>query len=197
MNIHRYIPIANILWLAVILGVLISSLFVQFFVGEQPCRLCTWQRMSMIFIAAVLLLNIKFGQQSRNYGLILIFALFGACVSTRQILSYIMPGSLGFGPAIFGMHMYTWALLVFVCSIAAAAIMLAIGIEKPHEHIQLPQPLIKSFFGLTLAVTLTFSVATFFQCGLEVCPAATEYSQTNSTQPLSIEDLCCPDDKKK
>lgn len=92
MKLSRLVPLGNVLWVLVLLGVLLGSLYIQFFIGEEPCRLCTWQRMTMFFIMAVLLINLRFGQSTLNYGLIILFSLFGSTVSIRQILSYIMPG---------------------------------------------------------------------------------------------------------
>ena len=205
MKLFRYAPVLNILWIAVLLSVLLGSLYIQFFIGEQPCRLCTWQRMTMFFIIAILLLNIKFGQHVSHYGLIIIFSLFGASVSIRQILSYIIPGSPGFGPVVFGMHTYTWALLVFLCSILASGVMLILGADKKEGQVALPPLLTKSVFGLAMVVTLTFSVATLFQCGLDVCPAATEYNDSPGQEQgkvspdaiKALEEECCPNPKKK
>mgnify|MGYP006198665043 CR=1 FL=1 len=37
----------------------------------------------------------------------------GGAVSARQILLHIVPGSGSYGDAFFGLHFYTWALIVF------------------------------------------------------------------------------------
>lgn len=174
--LSRSTPLFNALWVAVLLSVICGSLFIQFVIGDLPCRLCMWQRMSMMLIAAVLLVNIRFGQNTRNYGMILFFALFGAIVSIRQILSYIAPGNPGYGPAVFSMHTYTWALLVFASSILASAVMLILNSMQGSDGAQpLPVGAVKGLIGVTMAVVLTLSVATFFQCGLDVCPGAREY----------------------
>lgn len=153
--------------------------------------------MTMFFIMTMLLINVRFGQSTLNYGLIILFALFGATVSTRQILSYIMPGSPGFGPVVFGLHTYTWALLVFLCSILASGIMLIIGLGNKEEEFRINPVFLKGLFGIAMATALTFSLATFNQCGLEVCPAATEYSEVSPDAIKALEEECCPDPKKK
>lgn len=191
MNIRKYLPHLNVLWIFVLLGVLAGSLYVQFFLGELPCRLCTWQRMTMLFIVTGLLLNLKFGQNTRHYGLIIIFALFGCSVSIRQILSYIMPGDPGFGPAVLGLHMYTWAFLVFICSLIASAFMLIIGLDQNNEN-DLPPRLVKVVFAMAMITALLFSVSTFKQCGLAVCPAATTIENMSIT-PSDLKSLCCPE----
>ena len=196
MKLSRFVPLGNVLWILVLLGVLLGSLYIQFFIGEQPCRLCTWQRMTMFFIMAVLLMNLRFGQSTLNYGLIILFSLFGATVSIRQILSYIMPGNPGFGPAVFGMHTYTWALLVFACSILASAIILVIGIGEKDNEIKIKPVFITGLFGVAMATTLTFSVATLNQCGLDACPAATEYLAPSPDAIKALIEECCPTTNK-
>ncbi len=196
MKLSRLVPLGNVLWVLVLLGVLLGSLYIQFFIGEEPCRLCTWQRMTMFFIMAVLLINLRFGQSTLNYGLIILFSLFGSTVSIRQILSYIMPGNPGFGPEVFGFHTYTWALLVFACSILASAIILIIGIAEREDEIKIKPVFLKGLFGIAMATTLTFSVATLNQCGLDACPAATEYLGASPDAIKSLEEECCPTTKK-
>ena len=150
----------------------------------------------------VLLFNLRFGQSMRNYGLIILFALFGASVSVRQILTYIVPGNSGFGPVVLGMHTYTWALLVFMCSILASGIMLVIGVGERDDEIRINPHFIKGLFGIAMVTVLAFTAATFNQCGLDVCPGATEFNQSSKqeqspTQETSMEELCCPADPKK
>jgi hypothetical protein len=43
-----------------------------------------------------------------------IAAVGGACISIRQILLHIVPPDPGYGDPVLGLHLYTWALLVFV-----------------------------------------------------------------------------------
>jgi len=195
VQLSRFSSALNIAWICVLLCVLAGSFYIQFVIGEQPCRLCTWQRMSMFLIVASLLLNVKFGQSNIHYGLIIIFSLFGASVSTRQILSYIIPGSPGFGPVVFGMHTYTWALIVFLSSILASGWMLIINADRHYKSAETSPRLVKGIFGFSIIASIAFSVATLFQCGLDVCPAATEYIDSPK-QGVSMEDLCCPNTKK-
>ena len=196
MKISKFIVFCNLVWITVIMCVLLGSLYIQFFIGEQPCRLCTWQRMAMFIIVTLLLMNIKFGQRASHYGIIIIFSLFGASVSVRQILSYIMPGNPGFGPVVFGVHTYTWAFLVFMSCILASSLMLVMGAQKNQEETIVLSRYKKGFFGLAVGACLCFSVATLFQCGLKVCPAATEFNVT-AQKVLSAEEACCPADKNK
>lgn len=44
--------------------------------------------------------------------------------STHQILLHIAtPGDPGYGPAVMGLHLYTWAFVTFAIAIALAVVM--------------------------------------------------------------------------
>ena len=47
---------------------------------------------------------------ARSYGLMIVAAMLGATMSTRQIELHILPGDAGYGDAVLGLHLYTWAL---------------------------------------------------------------------------------------
>ena len=40
-------------------------------------------------------------------------ALLGMVMSTRQVLLHIKPGDPGYGGTVLGLHFYTWALITF------------------------------------------------------------------------------------
>ena len=100
----------------------LTGAFVVQFTGEYPCPLCILQRMAMMLCAlgpAWLLLRARKGpidarDYGQCYGISILSALLGASFSTRQILLHIAPGDPGYGSAVFGMHLYTWALIVFL-----------------------------------------------------------------------------------
>jgi disulfide bond formation protein DsbB len=107
----------------------LTGAFVVQFSGEYPCPLCILQRMAMMLCAlgpAWLLLRARTGPVDAKdygtcYGLSIFSALLGASFSTRQILLHIAPGDPGYGSAVFGMHLYTWALIVFLFVIIVSA----------------------------------------------------------------------------
>ena len=106
----------------------LTGAFVVQFSGEYPCPLCILQRMAMMLCAlgpAWLLLRAQKGavdarDYGQCYGLSIFSALLGASFSTRQILLHIAPGDPGYGSAVFGMHLYTWALIVFLVVIVVS-----------------------------------------------------------------------------
>jgi disulfide bond formation protein DsbB len=112
--------------------VLLGAFGIQFFEGERPCPLCILQRLGMMLAAsgaAYLLVRWKNGELSAadymtGHAMIILAALGGSFVSVRQDLLHIMPGDPGYGDPVMGLHLYTWALVVFVCLIGSSAICL-------------------------------------------------------------------------
>ena len=119
----------------VLCSVLLGAFGVQFLEGELPCPLCILQRLGMMLAAtgaAYMLVKWKDGELSpldymTGHGMIILAALGGSFVSIRQILLHIMPGDAGYGDPVLGLHLYSWALVVFVCLIGSSAIGLLFG----------------------------------------------------------------------
>lgn len=115
----------------VILGA-ISTQFIG--AKDMPCPLCVLQRMAMMLIgiAAVWVIGqAKKGELSvysyvRSYGLMILAALLGMVMSTRQILLHIIPGDPGYGGTVLGLHLYTWALITFIIVLIYAAVMFTV-----------------------------------------------------------------------
>ncbi len=112
--------------------VILAAIATQFIESELPCPLCVLQRMAMILvgIGAIWMVGqarkgtLTLGAYARSYGLMILSALLGALMSTRQIELHILPGESGYGEAVLGFHLYTWALITFVIAILYSAIML-------------------------------------------------------------------------
>lgn len=119
----------------------LTGAFVVQFTGEYPCPLCILQRMAMMLCAlgpAWLIIRAQKGRidardYGQCYGISILSALLGASFSTRQILLHIAPGDPGYGSAVFGLHLYTWALIVFLVAIAVSATQLFMLPEKPES----------------------------------------------------------------
>ena len=123
-------------------GVLLGAFWIQFVGGEYPCPLCLLQRMAMILAAIGSIFVITHGHYVRiqgfsvmglGYGMSLLAAVVGMSVSARQILLHIAPGEQGYGDPVFGLHLYTWALIVFVVVIIVSGLMLIFG-REPVLH---------------------------------------------------------------
>ena len=155
-------------------GVLMGAYYTQFIKGEFPCPLCLLQRLAMIGVAFGAMLNLRYGMHPTHYAVSLLSAVFGACVSARQILLHIAPGSGGYGSPVFGYHLYTWALLVFVVSIILIGLMLLS--ERQYEDYDREKTtdtldgFVKVVFFLALLITVANIVTTYLECGLNQCP---------------------------
>ena len=175
-NAVRISRLINVLALFALLGVLAGSLHLQFGVGEQPCPLCLVQRSGMIGLAVGPIMNLLWGIRASHYALSILAAVVGAAGSVRQILLHIEPGDPGYGPAILGLHLYTWALITFVIAIVGCAVMLLW--DEPFQEKDRGIRYAKSWFRV-VALTAIFwvfanliiiGVSVIPECGLGMCP---------------------------
>ena len=125
-----------------ICAVLGGALWVQFGAGEYPCPLCILQRMAMILSAMGSIFVITHGHYARvqgfsvmglGYGMSILAALVGLAIATRQILLHIAPGDPGYGSPVLGMHLYSWAAVVFLVVLLVSGLMLIFG-RSPILH---------------------------------------------------------------
>ena len=176
MNAVRISRVINVLALFALLGVLAGSLHLQFGIGEQPCPLCLVQRSGMIGLAVGPVMNLMWGIRASHYALSILAAMVGAAGSIRQILLHIEPGDPGYGPAILGLHLYTWALVTFVIAIVGCAVMLLW--DAPFQEKDQGIRYAKSWFRV-VALTAIFwafaylviiGISVIPECGLGMCP---------------------------
>lgn len=119
--------VLNVLGILAVVAVLGSSLYYQFVVGDQPCKLCQLQRVCMIGVTLGAAMNLMLGMRVRHYAVSIMFAVSGALAAFRHILINACPypgEPAGFGPAVLGLHTYTWAFTVFGTAIFACAAIL-------------------------------------------------------------------------
>ena len=155
--------------------VLLGAYYIQFIEGEIPCPLCLLQRLAMLGVVFGAILNLRFGISTRHYAISLISALVGASISIRQILLHIVPGtgSTGYGSPILGLHLYTWAFIIFAAAILLIALMMFFesqfeqDIKKSAKDLN---PFIKAVFFLVVFLAAANVVTSFLQCGIAQCP---------------------------
>ena len=105
-----------------------------------------------------------------HYALSYFSAVLGAAVSIRQILLHICPGSPKFGLPVFGLGLYTWAFIVFVCAILGVTLLLFF--YKPKETTEQPKKVGKTCIAAFIVIgliTLGNLLATLSICGLGAC----------------------------
>lgn len=158
---HRfgfYLAHFNIL---AVLGVLAGALVVQFGWGEFPCPLCMLQRMAMLLcvLGPAFILSCSYRGDvavedfATGYGLSILGAAGGAAIAARQILLHIQPGDQGYGSPVLGLHLYTWAFIVFAVVIAMSGLNLVFCRELTPRGIR-PGWLTKLVLGMLVTVIL-------------------------------------------
>ena len=158
----------NALMVIVLMAILSSAYYQQYFKHELPCPLCILQRLGMIGVATGALMNLRFGIQMRHYGVSLLSAFFGGTVALRQISLHVCPNFPVFGIPVFGMSLYTWSFVAF-CS-AALAIIVMLFLYSAKDNLKVPMNwLAKSAFLLVFVLTLLNFITTFDECGLGPC----------------------------
>lgn len=122
-------------------GVLLGAFGVQLAEGEMPCPLCVLQRMAMLLCAlgpAFIILRTRHGGPTAadfaaGYGMSVVAAVLGAAISGRQILLHIVPPDPGYGDPVMGLHLYTWAFIVF------ATVLVVSGVNLMFVEAMLPR----------------------------------------------------------
>ena len=164
--------ILNLLGLFGISAVLLVAFGFQLLADELPCPLCLLQRVAFVIVGLGFLLNVRYGSKPAHYSVILLGALFGAVVAGRQVLLHIVPGTGAYGDALFGLHFYSWAFLIFAATILAVAILFLLEGQfdaPPMTTDRLSRP---AWIGMLLlfGVTLANAGVTYLQCGPGACP---------------------------
>ena len=160
----------NTLGLLAVTLVLAAALILQLTLGELPCPLCLLQRVGFIAVGFGLLLNVRFGPAPLHYGLVILGALYGAAAAGRQVLLHIVPGSGAYGSPLFGIHLYTWSLVLFLVVVAGVALLLMM--EGQFERVRgwAATGWQRVVMGLYLAVTVLVGISAFAECGPGECP---------------------------
>lgn len=153
-------------------GVLLGAFWQQYGKGEFPCPLCILQRMGMILCAlgpAWLLCRAARGpvdahDYAQCYGLSVLGAILGGTISARQILLHIAPADPGYGDAVLGLHLYTWAFVVFVTVVAVSGIQM-LFLPRSAEAVR-PGLVGRGAVLLLGAMIAANAVAVFVESGL-------------------------------
>lgn len=165
--VARLVNIAAILVVVAVLG---SSLYYQFVVGDHPCKLCQLQRVCMIGVTLGAAMNLMLGMRVGHYAISIMFAVSGALAAFRHILINACPypgEPSGFGPAVLGLHTYTWAFAVFGTAIfASAAILMWTAAVRQTDSGCLgtthwTKPLAVIAVGLVALICVTMTISAF------------------------------------
>jgi disulfide bond formation protein DsbB len=153
----------------VLCGVLAGAFWFQFLEHEMPCPLCVLQRLFMMLAAVGAAWIVVNAQDEKNafehfatgHGMIILSALCGSFVSIRQILLHIVPPDPGYGGTQLGLHLYTWALIVFICLIASSGVSLLFArffLEGAPRASYLPKAVLGLLGAMILANTVSITL---------------------------------------
>ena len=136
MNWQRLSFVLLHVWVLGVCVVVIGAFLVQFVGHELPCPLCILQRMAMLLAAMGPMLIIRratiagsdsTADFSTGFGMSILASVLGLAISGRQTLLHILPGDPGYGDAVFGLHLYTWAFIVFIVILLVSGLTLVMG----------------------------------------------------------------------
>lgn len=134
------------LWILGYTLVIGLALLLQFAAGELPCPLCMLQRYAMILSTLGALWIVRQAQRGvlttdrymQDLGLGALGAFVGAVFASRQVMLHILPGDAGYGGAVLGLHLYSWAFVTFCVVIVFTALLLIIAPgalpQAPERH---------------------------------------------------------------
>ena len=162
----------NALGLIAVDTVLALALIDQLWFRDLPCPLCILQRGAFFAAGCGLALNLVFGPRPSQYGVTILSAAVGAAISLRQMLIHIAPGSPGYGNAIFGLHLYTWAFIAFALMIVGCAILLLDDRQFARSEPWSTRLSVLSLtaFALLFVLAVGNVISTVLICGAGLCP---------------------------
>ena len=153
--------------------VLLSAFGIQFISHEFPCPLCMLQRYAMILatipivwiVAESLRGRLTRVTYLRSLGMSIVASVAGSIMSTRQILLHIASKTdPGYGSAVLGLHLYTWALITFQIVIVYCGASMMLNGQAIPEAPSSPkvQLLARAVLWLFLAVLVANVIAIIF-----------------------------------
>lgn len=164
------ITLLNTLGMLGMAVVLLIGLFAQFAWNELPCPLCLLQRIGFVMVMFGFMLNVVFGTQQRHYGVVLFGAMFGAIAALRQVSLHVIPGTPGYGSPIMGMHYYTWAFVLFMATIFAVGVLLALWNDSWSDKNYTMSKWSKGLCIASIIIVALNLITTFVECGPYQCP---------------------------
>ena len=175
-KINHFLFNINLIDLFLIEIISISAIVWQLIYNELPCPLCLLQRIAILSLGYLYILNIKFKPSVIIYVFIIFTAILTTSMSTRQILLHIIPGSKSYGSAILGYHLYTWVFIFSVITILWTLLKLAIfslyNRMTPIVHSNLVKVFIRTLIFIYFFIIIINMLLVLFECGLNFsCPA--------------------------
>ncbi|EAH6860956.1 disulfide bond formation protein B [Campylobacter coli] len=113
-------------FLIILLPVGIANFVFGYMWGDSPCTLCWGQREAMIFIGVIALFIVRYGMKGKYLAALLIMTAVGLYQSFAHFGNHAHRDlDQGFGLAVFGIHTYFWAEVVFWAVVLLLGVMFA------------------------------------------------------------------------
>ena len=167
---RNQLTLLNTLGLLCMTDILLIGFILQFALNELPCPQCLLQRVGFVMVAFGFMLNVVYGPQSRHYGIVLIGTLYGIATSLRQVSLHVNQSTPCYSSPIFGMHYYTWALVLFAATIFFVAVILMLTNKAGSNESYNMTNFGRLVCVLTIVVVTLNVIATFVECGPYRCP---------------------------
>lgn len=103
-----------------------------------------------------------------GFGMSIMAAVGGMVVSARQVLLHIGPDDPGYGTPVMGMHLYTWALVVFIAIIVVSGMTVLFEPRLEMPRPKRMRPLTYTTLGLFAFIILANVVVTFMEAGFHL-----------------------------
>ncbi|RDI61461.1 disulfide bond formation protein B [Nocardia pseudobrasiliensis] len=152
-------------------GVVCGGLGTQFVAWDYPCPLCMVQRVFMLLAAlggAYIVRKAMTGvvaaeDYATGWGLAIVACVAGGFTSWRQTMLHILPGDPGYGDPVLGLHLYVWALILFIAAIATIGVVTIFAEETATDAIPTrPHRLIGTAAIAFLAVVIGINLVAVF-----------------------------------
>ncbi|MEV7415911.1 disulfide bond formation protein B [Streptomyces sp. NPDC089919] len=155
-------------------GTLAGAYFFQFGLAEYPCPMCLLQRVFFLLSAlgpAWIVYRSRKGavtarEWAAGWGWAVVAALAGSTVSATQVLMHIVPPDPGYAGALFGLHLYTWALIAFLAAATAAGLALFLTDRAEPRDAGVSCRALASAAPVTLGVLALFAASNLVACFL-------------------------------
>lgn len=141
-----------------------ACIYLGFIKGESPCLLCGHERFGMVAVGVLGLFMVRYGVKIKYVALVFLCGFWFLFEGLRHVGNHAARDiGQGFGEAMFGLHTYTWAFVVYWCVILAMALMLFF-IRKDNvlgKDLLEPSVKIKEFSGYAKGVVALSTLIIF------------------------------------
>ncbi|TNB57728.1 disulfide bond formation protein DsbI [Campylobacter helveticus] len=149
-------------FLIILLPVGIANLIFGYVLKDSPCTLCWGQREAMIFIGVIALFIVRYGLKGKYLAALLIMTAFGLYQSFAHFGNHAHRDlDQGFGLAVFGIHTYFWAEVVFWAVVLILGVIFAFAPKFSAFETEMAGEKFRPFnkFGFAAVLISTFIVA--------------------------------------